>query len=183
MKKLYILAVILASIFLLKIGSVEAYVSVKEYYRSNGTYVAPYVRSNPNGLKSDNYGYTPSQGAYNPTYGTRGTEWDTPTTITDPDYYEGKALYDAGKTKATNTSLTTTTFNNGNLTIGSRGTSVITLQNFLISKNIGLSKYLAKDGRFGPMTKKALADYQTSVGISPAFGYYGPITRAYVSTH
>ncbi len=68
---------------------------VKGYYRKDGTYVAPHVRSNPNGLKYDNYGYTPSQGLYNDTYGTRGTTWDTPTYITDPDYYEGKTIYDS----------------------------------------------------------------------------------------
>lgn len=77
-------------------NSADAYVNVKGYYKSNGTYVAPYVRSNPNGLKYDNYGYTPSQGLYNKTYGTRGAEWDTPTYITDPNYYEGKALYESG---------------------------------------------------------------------------------------
>jgi len=76
----------------------EAYVSVKGYYRSNGTYVAPYVRSNPNGLKYDNYGYKPSDGLYNKTYGTRGATWDTPTYITDPYYYQGKALYESGST-------------------------------------------------------------------------------------
>ncbi len=78
------------------INNVEAYVSVKGYTRKDGTYVAPYVRSNPNGLKYDNYGYTPSQGLYNKTYGTRGAEWDTPTYITDPNYYQGKALYEGG---------------------------------------------------------------------------------------
>jgi hypothetical protein len=35
-----------------------AYTSVRGYYRSNGTYVEPYVRSSPNALKYDNYGYT-----------------------------------------------------------------------------------------------------------------------------
>ncbi len=72
----------------------DAYVSVHGYFRSNGTYVSPYVRSNPNGLKYDNYGWAPSQGLYNKTYGTRGTYWDTPTYITDPGYYQGKAIYD-----------------------------------------------------------------------------------------
>jgi hypothetical protein len=76
----------------------EAYVNVKGYYRSNGTYVQPHVRSNPNGLKYDNYSYKPSQGLYNPTYGTRGTTWDTPTWITDPNYYEGKTLYEQQQT-------------------------------------------------------------------------------------
>ena len=81
--------------------SVEAYVSVKGYTKKDGTYVAPHVRSNPNGLKYDNYGYTPSQGLYNKTYGTRGSEWDTPTYITDPNYYQGKALYDSGLSGST----------------------------------------------------------------------------------
>lgn len=77
------------------ISTADAYVSVKGYYRKNGTYVAPHVRSEPNGVKYDNYGYTPSQGLYNKTYGTRGTTWDTPTYVTDPDYYTGKNIYDS----------------------------------------------------------------------------------------
>lgn len=77
-------------------NTVDAYVSVDGYYKANGTYVAPYVRSNPNGVKYDNYGYTPSQGLYNSTYGTRGSSWDTPTYITDPNYYQGKSIYESG---------------------------------------------------------------------------------------
>ena len=73
-----------------------AYVNVNGYFRSDGTYVRPHVRSNPNGLKFDNYGWTPSQGLYNDTYGTRDEYWDTPTYLTDPDYYEGKTLYELG---------------------------------------------------------------------------------------
>jgi len=46
-------------------------------------------------LKYDNYGYKPSQGLYNESYGTRGSDWDTPTWTTDPDYYEGKRIYDS----------------------------------------------------------------------------------------
>ncbi len=34
---------------------------------------------------------------------------------------------------------------------------------------------------FGHITQKALADYQKSVGISPAIGYFGPKTRARVN--
>jgi hypothetical protein len=95
---------------------VEAYVNVKGYYRKDGTYVKPHVRSNPNGLKYDNYGYTPSQGLYNKSYGTKGSTWDTPTTITDPDYYTGKYLYENNLTTPTSngsvytpTSTTSTT--------------------------------------------------------------------------
>lgn len=87
----FLLFLVLAPVF-----SANAYVSVRGYYRSNGTYVAPYVRSNPNGLKYDNYSWTPSQGLYNPTYGTRDAAWDTPTYITDPNYYAGKSLYESG---------------------------------------------------------------------------------------
>lgn len=92
-----IFAVVLIGVFCFNIGNVDAYVSVKGYYRKNGTYVAPHVRSEPNGLKYDNYSYTPSQGLYNPSYGTKGTTWDTPTYITDPDYYVGKSIYDSNQ--------------------------------------------------------------------------------------
>jgi hypothetical protein len=98
MKKILVSILILGGLFLSSISVAEAVVSVKGYYRSNGTYVAPYVKSNPNGLKYDNYSYTPSQGLYNQTYGTRGTYWDTPTYLTDPDYYLGKSIYDSGNT-------------------------------------------------------------------------------------
>jgi len=75
----------------------DAYVSVKGYTRKDGTYVRPHVRSEPNGLKYDNYSWKPSQGLYNPTYGTKGSSWNTPTWVTDPDYYEGKRLYETGQ--------------------------------------------------------------------------------------
>lgn len=62
--------------------------------------------------------------------------------------------------------------------------SVYFLQNFLISQNTGPSaKALAKAGAtayFGPLTQKALAEYQSSVGIIPASGYFGSITRAQI---
>jgi peptidoglycan hydrolase-like protein with peptidoglycan-binding domain len=34
---------------------------------------------------------------------------------------------------------------------------------------------------FGPATKAALTKFQVSKGISPAAGYFGPVTRMYVS--
>ncbi|MDP3725677.1 MAG: hypothetical protein Q8R36_00590 [bacterium] len=93
MKKTFLLFFV--SILFLPIFT-DAVVYVNGYYRSNGTYVAPHVRSDPNGLKYDNYGYKPSDGLYNKTYGTRGAQWDTPTYITDPNYYQGKNIYDSG---------------------------------------------------------------------------------------
>jgi len=43
---------------------------VQGYYRSNGTYVQPYVRSSPNGTVRDNYSY---KGNVNPSTGAVGT--------------------------------------------------------------------------------------------------------------
>ena len=64
-----------------------------------------------------------------------------------------------------------------NLTVGSKGADVTALQNFLIK---GGYNTLAT-GYFGPMTKAALAAYQTAKGITPAVGYFGPITQAKVN--
>jgi peptidoglycan hydrolase-like protein with peptidoglycan-binding domain len=36
---------------------------------------------------------------------------------------------------------------------------------------------------FGGLTRAALAKFQKSVGITPAAGYFGAITRGYISTH
>lgn len=106
MKRILFLSIIIFSTLLIGINSAYAYVSVKGYYRSNGTYVAPYVRSNPNGLKYDNYGYKPSQGLYNSSYGTKGAYWDTPTYVTDPNYYIGKSLYESGLNNSAYTQYT-----------------------------------------------------------------------------
>jgi len=76
-----------------------AYVSVKGYYRSNGTYVNPYVRSSPNALKYDNYSYK-SGSLYNKSYyspsRSYSNSWYQPSYSTDPYYYTGKSLYNSG---------------------------------------------------------------------------------------
>ena len=64
-----------------------------------------------------------------------------------------------------------------NLTVGSKGAEVTALQNFLIGKGYNT----LATGYFGPMTKAALAAYQTAKGITPAAGYFGPLTRAAVN--
>jgi hypothetical protein len=72
----------------------------------------------------------------------------------------------------------------GDLTLGSQGIAVSTLQGFLIAKDTGpAARTLAgagATGYFGPITQRALIEYQTAHGISPAFGYYGPKTHAYI---
>lgn len=64
-----------------------------------------------------------------------------------------------------------------NLTVGSRGTDVSTLQRFLISK--GYILYGAT-GYFGQQTAAALRQYQATNGINEN-GFFGPLTRAHVN--
>lgn len=64
------------------------------------------------------------------------------------------------------------------LTIGSTGADVVALQSWLISK--GYSIPAGATGYFGNQTKAAVAAYQAAKGITPAVGYFGPITRAQV---
>ena len=74
-----------------------------------------------------------------------------------------------------------------NLTKGKSSADVKTLQQFLASQNKGAAaQALAKVGGtnlFGEMTRAALAEFQKSVGITPAVGNFGAVTRAYISAH
>lgn len=49
-----------------------AYVRVRPYFRSNGTYVQPHYRTDPNSFKFDNWSYS---GNVNPFSGKRGYKW------------------------------------------------------------------------------------------------------------
>ncbi|HRH24537.1 MAG TPA: peptidoglycan-binding protein, partial [Candidatus Paceibacterota bacterium] len=65
------------------------------------------------------------------------------------------------------------------LTLGSSGAEVTALQNWLISK--GYSIPAGATGYFGAQTQSALAAWQAANGVTPAAGYFGPITRAKVN--
>ncbi len=70
-----------------------------------------------------------------------------------------------------------------NLTIGSSGSDVKSLQQFLNANGFkaaasGAGSPGLESTYFGPATKAALARYQASVGIAPAAGYFGALTRA-----
>ena len=69
-----------------------------------------------------------------------------------------------------------------NLQVGSSGSEVSALQNFLISKGFNIPD--GATGYFGPQTKQALSDFQRANGINTEgnYGYYGPITRQAVSS-
>ncbi|MFZ2205025.1 MAG: ice-binding family protein [Minisyncoccia bacterium] len=74
-----------------------------------------------------------------------------------------------------------------NLNMGSKGDLVRSLQEFLISQDKGpKAKALDAHGttlNFGSLTKAALAEWQEAVGISPALGNFGPITRTFISAN
>jgi len=71
------------------------------------------------------------------------------------------------------------------LTGGKSGEDVVTLQNFLINQKTGTSSTnlanVGTTGYFGKLTKSALAEFQNKVGINPAQGYFGPITRLWLT--
>ena len=72
------------------------------------------------------------------------------------------------------------------LYLGLEGEDVKLVQSFLInqkkgSKSIILNSY-GPTGYFGSVTQSALAEYQANVGIKPAIGYFGPITRNYLKS-
>ena len=61
------------------------------------------------------------------------------------------------------------------LALGKQGGEVSALQQFLIAG--GYLKISTSTGYFGQLTKIALATWQSAVDISPAIGYFGPISR------
>jgi hypothetical protein len=68
-----------------------------------------------------------------------------------------------------------------NLTLGSTGADVVSLQSFLESKGHLTIPAGTSKGYFGALTQSALAKYQAASMISPAAGYFGPITMAKVT--
>jgi hypothetical protein len=74
-----------------------------------------------------------------------------------------------------------------NLTVGSTGSDVQNLQIFLNSKGFvvassGAGAPGSESTYFGFKTKAALAKFQAANGVSPAVGFFGPITRAKVAS-
>lgn len=67
----WITTALLAVTLLGYVGQAMSQVRVKGYFKKDGTYVAPHVRSSPNSTSSDNYS---TKGNYNPYTGEKGTE-------------------------------------------------------------------------------------------------------------
>jgi hypothetical protein len=68
------------------------------------------------------------------------------------------------------------------LTMGSTGSEVTELQQMLVAKGYLVMPAGVSYGYFGTLTKNALAAFQAANGISPAVGYYGPVTAAKVNS-
>lgn len=73
------------------------------------------------------------------------------------------------------------------LTIGSQGPDVKALQKFLnthgfIVAPTGTGSPGQESDYFGSLTRAAVAKFQAANGISPAVGYFGPVTRAKVNS-
>jgi len=73
-----------------------------------------------------------------------------------------------------------------NLTVGSTGSDVKALQQFLNSHGAqiaasGAGSPGSESTYFGSLTKAALGKWQAANGVSPAAGYFGPVTRAKVN--
>lgn len=69
---------------------------------------------------------------------------------------------------------------NQDLDLGKSGAAVTELQQFLISK--GYTIPAGATGYFGGQTQAALVQFQKTNNVSPAVGYYGPLTRAKVAS-
>lgn len=71
------------------------------------------------------------------------------------------------------------------LEFGMNGADVKILQLFLIGQGTGPAAIALQNNSateyFGPLTQNALVEWQLAHGISPALGYFGPITRAKIA--
>jgi hypothetical protein len=92
---------------------------------------------------------------------------------------------DTSTMTTTTTSMTTGSpyMFSSDLTIGSTGPDVVELQTVLVAKGYLTIPTGVSMGYFGTLTQAALASMQAAVGISPAAGYFGPITMAYFAAH
>jgi hypothetical protein len=92
----------------------------------------------------------------------------------------------AGRAVGTSSSSASYVFTR-DLQLGMTGNDVKALQLFLIAQNSGpAARKLAAHGttqNFASLTKAALIEFQKKAGITPAAGYFGAKTRAWVASH
>ena len=69
-----------------------------------------------------------------------------------------------------------------NLTVGSTGPEVSSLQQMLVAQGHLIMPAGVAFGYFGFLTKTAVAKWQSANGVSPSVGYWGPISRTKQAT-
>lgn len=69
------------------------------------------------------------------------------------------------------------------LQYGMTDPDVIDLQRYLNKKGFNVTAPGEETNYFGHLTQAGLKNFQAAVGISPAYGYFGPLTRAWVTQH
>lgn len=82
-KSLMLIGLVAGSLLVSAVGA-NADVHVRGHFRSNGTYVAPHYRSNPDGSSYNNWSYS---GNYNPYTGAQGyrTSYGSADLLSRPD--------------------------------------------------------------------------------------------------
>lgn len=75
-----------------------------------------------------------------------------------------------------------------NLSLGMKGSEVLSLQKYLNSRGykvaiVGPGSPGSETSYFGPATKSALIKFQIAKSITPAVGFFGPITRGIVNAN
>ena len=74
--------------------------------------------------------------------------------------------------------VTTSTTFTSDMTVGSTGAQVTALQQMLVANGHLVMPAGVSMGYFGSLTQAAVAKWQAANGVSPAAGYFGPISRA-----
>ncbi|MDE2001727.1 MAG: peptidoglycan-binding protein [Patescibacteria group bacterium] len=97
-----------------------------------------------------------------------------------------QALQASSSTTATTSAAPASLLSSGNLTLGSKGSAVMDLQKFLNANGAQVAASGAgspgnETSTFGSLTKAALAKWQAAHNVSPAAGYFGPLTRKAMS--
>jgi peptidoglycan hydrolase-like protein with peptidoglycan-binding domain len=65
-----------------------------------------------------------------------------------------------------------------NMTVGSTGQGVVVLQGLMSELGFLNVPDGIPFGYYGGMTRDAVAKYQSSTYVTPAVGYYGPVTKS-----
>jgi hypothetical protein len=147
----------------------------------------PVIVSVGGGYGIPNYGMAPGPVAATPAASSPSPSVTTPLSLAD----QLKALQSqlAALLAEANTSVSSTTsfVFTRNLSFSMKGNDVKELQLFLISQSAGpAARKLAAHGttkNFATLTLNALVESQKKAGITPASGYFGPKTRAWVNAH